>query len=103
MCPSRDHLRQSKCVEDNYVLAISAFSELAYLVNLAVPSQSDRPSMRHEPFLSGRRVEHVKLQAGASRWRIQVARELDKHKIKECAAKPTAEDEKEPKLLAATL
>ena len=85
---------QSNNVEDKYVLAISAHSELAYLVNLAVPSHSDRPSMRHEPFLSGRRVEHDKLLAGdcyrvaiaeesrpwASRWRIQVAREFDKHK-----------------------
>ena len=87
---------QTKYVEDKYVLAISAHSELAYLVNLAVPSNSDRPSMRHEPFLSGRRVEHDKLFAGdchrvaiaeesrpwASRWRIQVAREFDKHKKK---------------------
>ena len=55
---------QRKYVEDKYVLATSAHSELVYLVNLAVPSHSDRPSMRHEPFLSGRRVEHVKLLAG---------------------------------------
>ena len=67
---------QNNYVEDKYVLAISAHSELTYLVNLPVPSRSDHPSMRHKPFLSGRRVEHVKLQAGncghragVSRWR----------------------------------
>ena len=36
----------------------------------------------------------------ASCWRIQVVREFDKHKIKECAAGPTAEDKREPMLLA---